>query len=83
MPYPHYPGYAESREKVKAYTDKQLLDLLDALYGRDNLEYGATHEDLLAEALRQHDEEWTDTASEEYKRAEFWRKHARLMRAGL
>lgn len=83
MPHPHYPGYSESREKVQRYTDAQLLDLMDALYGRDNLQYGATHDDLLAEALRQHDEEWTDKQSREYERAEFWRKHARLLRQGL
>lgn len=79
MPY-FYPGYTESRNKVQKYTDNQLLDLLDALYGRDNLEPNYTHEELLSEALQQHKEEWTDKKSSEYNQAQFWIKLNRAYR---
>jgi hypothetical protein len=70
----YYPGYSESREKVMHYTDAQLLDLLDALWGRDNLKCGYTHDDLLHEALDQHKREWTDETSAEYEQVQFYTK---------
>lgn len=69
----YYPGYYEARENVQTMDLDSLLSLIDALYGRDNLKYGDTVEDVRAEALHQLDREFTDTSSEEYKRREFWR----------
>lgn len=49
----HHPGYAEAREKIQSQTLEQDLETIDSLFGRDNLKYGATPEDVKAEALRQ------------------------------
>ena len=68
----YYPGYGESRAAVERMTDDQLLALPDDLYGRDNLPENHTHDDLLAEALSQHREEWTDKDSPEHERVTFW-----------
>ena len=54
----HYEGYAESRAQVLKMSGEQLLALLDALYGRDNLPDHCTCAQLQAEALRQHEMEW-------------------------
>lgn len=70
MPY-FYPGYAESRDNLYKMTDAELLGLLDDLFGREQLPDDYTHDDLLAEALRQHKEEWTDKGSQEYERVRF------------
>ena len=48
-----YPTYAEARAKVECQTIEEDLDTIDTLFGRSNLCYGATHEDVKAEALRQ------------------------------
>lgn len=56
----YYPGVNEVRSRVMEMTDAELLEQIDALYGRDNLKYGATHEEILAETLRQVEEDWTD-----------------------
>ena len=68
----YYPGYSESRATVKQMPDEQLLAALDDLRGRDNLPANYTHDDLLAEALSQHREEWTDKTSHEYEQVTFW-----------
>ena len=58
----HFEGYYESCEQVKRMTAEQLLQLLDTLYGRDNLPEHCTAEQLVAEALRQHEIDWRDNA---------------------
>lgn len=55
----YHPGFPESKAKVLEMTDAQLYELLDELYGRENLPEEPTHEDLLGEALKQHAREWT------------------------
>ena len=65
----HWPGYAEAREQVQRQTLEQDLQTIDALYGRDGLRYGATPEDVKAEALRQLE---IDFRSERNEQAEFW-----------
>jgi hypothetical protein len=49
----HYRGYAKARAKVQLQTLTQDLETIDTLYGRDALRYGATPEEVKAEALRQ------------------------------
>ena len=60
--------------------DDQLLSLIDDLFGRDNLKFGATHEDILQEALAQHKREWTDTSSKTYELVEFYTKVNKAMK---
>jgi hypothetical protein len=62
----HYAGYTESRRKVEKYNRKQLIDLIEALYGwawgddgiPEELKDEVSLNRLLEEALRQHDAEW-------------------------
>ena len=68
----YYPGYSESRAAVERMADAQLLAMIDDLYGRDNLPENYTHDNLLAEALSQHREEWTDKDSPEHECVTFW-----------
>lgn len=59
-----HDGYHEARAKVEAGTLSDHLALLDDLFGRDALRYGATDEEVKQEALRQLEREWTDPAWE-------------------
>lgn len=49
----HWPEYPEARARVQAQSLEKDLQTLDALFGRDNLRYGATPEEVKEEALRQ------------------------------
>jgi hypothetical protein len=49
----HWPEYPTARERVQAQSLEDDLKTIDGLFGRDNLEYGASPEDVKAEALRQ------------------------------
>ena len=70
----YYPGYSQAIAKMQTADLDELLAQIDALFGRDNLRYGATIEEVRAEAIRQTREEFTDRNSPEYEQAEFWRK---------
>lgn len=73
----HYEGYYESRQGVLKMTHAQLLDLIDSLYGRGNLDDDYDTNELREEALAQHNSEWTDTSSPEYEQVQFWTKVAK------
>jgi len=62
----YYDGYYEAREYLLKADLEDLLNTIDGLYGRDNLRYGATVEDVRQEALKQLKEEFTDRNSESY-----------------
>jgi hypothetical protein len=49
----HWPEYPEARARVQAQSLEDDLKTIDGLFGRDNLRYGASPEDVKAEALRQ------------------------------
>lgn len=49
-----YPGVAEAAQRVRAMLFKaDLLDVIDSLYGRENLPDDATVEQIRDEAVRQ------------------------------
>jgi hypothetical protein len=73
----HYDGYSEARERVQRQSLTQDLETIDSLYGRDQLKYGASPEDVKAEALRQLEIEWR---SERNESAEFHVAVAKAMR---
>lgn len=54
----HYPGYSEARQKVMAQSLEDDLKIIDDLFGRNELHYGATPQDVKNEALRQLEIEW-------------------------
>lgn len=70
----HYEGYSEAVQSVMKMSEPELLRYLDDLYGRDRLPENASLEEIRAEALRQCDEEFTDTQSHEYEQVQFWTK---------
>lgn len=53
-----FPGYNDARRKVANMNLEELLELIEALYGRDNLKYGATIEDVREEAYAQQAKDW-------------------------
>jgi hypothetical protein len=73
----HWPEYAEARAQVQTQTLEQDLATLDALFGRDNLRYGATPDEVKEEALRQTEIEFR---SERNEAAEFHVAVAMAMR---
>lgn len=73
----HYSGYSEAREKVRRQTLEEDLELLDSLFGRSNLQYGATPEAVKEETFRQLEVEWR---SERDETAEFHVELIRLQR---
>lgn len=60
----HYDGYREARQNVMNQSLEDDLSLLDALFGRDELSYGATPEEVKEEALRQCEIEWRSSRNE-------------------
>lgn len=60
----HWPGYERSRANVIKMTRHELLALLDGLAGRPPDWHRMTDAEVLAEALRQHSEDWTIPAYE-------------------
>lgn len=73
----HHKGYLEAYEKVLAQDLAADLKLIDDLYGRDELSYGASDEEVKEEALRQLEREYR---SERNERAEFFVNVARASR---
>lgn len=67
--YKHFAGYAQARQEVLAQSLAEDLQLIDGLYGRDNLRYGDDDRAVKAEALRQLEIAWRDGEDE---RATFW-----------
>lgn len=64
----HWPEYPAARERVQNQTLEEDLRTIDSLYGRERLQYGATPEEVKAEALRQLEIEFR---SERNEAAEF------------
>lgn len=60
----HWPEYPEARAQVQKQTLEQDLRTIDALFGRDNLRYGATPEEVKEEALRQTEIEFRSERNE-------------------
>ena len=54
----YYEGYQQAREAVNNMSDFARLELIDGLFGRDNLLEDYTSSELKYEALRQLKEEW-------------------------
>lgn len=54
----HFEGYHESRARLWLMTRKELLDLLDALYGRPDGWAGLDDDYIRVEAIRQHARDW-------------------------
>jgi len=69
----HFEGYTKAVEAVHSMADAELYEQIDALEGRGNLPDDPTHEDLLYEALRQTDWEFTDRSSAEYENVKLWK----------
>ena len=74
----HWPEYPAARERVQAQPLEADLALIDNLFGREKLAYGATPADVKAEALRQLEIEFR---SERNEAAEFHLAVAQAMRA--
>jgi len=63
----YYEGYQEARKALLDADLETLLQHVDTLYGRDNIEDESDIEEVRREALRQCQKDFTDTSSEEYK----------------
>lgn len=60
----YYPGLNDALATVNDADEQACLRHLDALYGRDNLKYGASLEDLREEVRAQMRRDFTDTSQE-------------------
>jgi hypothetical protein len=67
--YKYYQGYNEAKYKVEAQSMEDDLQLIDALYGRDNLSFGDGPKEIKREALRQLEINWREEVNED---ATFW-----------
>lgn len=54
----HHEGYASALEKVRRQSVEEDIELIDLLFGRGNLSYGDSDDDVKREALRQLEIEW-------------------------
>jgi len=80
----YYQGFNEAYQWVKDQAEvSPLLDYIDALYGRDNLDDQSDLDQVKAEALRQCKEDFTDKDSPEYERLQFHLKVAEQLRNNL
>lgn len=78
----YFEGLQEAKDAVRKMTEKELLQHIDGLYGRDNLHQDYTFHQLQHEAIMQTKKDFTDTDSEEYKRTQFHIRMASLMAKG-
>lgn len=67
----YYEGYSEARKTLLDADLKTLLQHIDTLYGRGNIDESDI-EEVRREALRQCQEDFTDKSSESYKKVSFW-----------
>jgi hypothetical protein len=61
----YYPGLNDALRSVDNMTESECLRHLNALYGIDNLKYGASIEDVRDEVRRQIREDFTDRSRPE------------------
>lgn len=76
--YKYYSGYSEARQKVENQSMDENLELIDALFGRDNLSFGDGEQEVKTEALRQLEIEFRECVNED---ATFWINVAKAQRA--
>ena len=76
----YHEGYKEAREAVNKMTEAELLEYLDALYGRDNLPENPTVEQIRYEALAQCRRDFTNTDSKEYETVQFFQELHKAMK---
>ena len=62
----YYEGYSEARRSLESADLKDLLQFIDAIFGRDDIEDENDIEEVRREALRQCKEEFTDRSSSEF-----------------
>lgn len=77
--YRRFPGYAEAIAKVRAQSLEDDLKLVDALLGREHLQYGDDAAAVKCEALRQLEIEYRDCVDD---LATFYVGFAHAMRQG-
>lgn len=58
----YHEGYSDALRRVDDMTEAECLDVLDNLFGRDNLKYGDGIEELKAETRRQLEREFRNDA---------------------
>jgi hypothetical protein len=56
--YRYMEGYLEAKASVENQSLEEDLELIGLLFGRGRLKYGATPDEVKAEALRQLEIEW-------------------------
>lgn len=67
----YHPGVNEAVANVQRMSRDELLAHIDILYGRDNLKFGATDDDIRAEAIDQTYRDFRNTADDRW--VELWR----------
>lgn len=78
----YFEGYEKAREAILAMNEEELLQYLDAMFGRKNLPDDCTIEDIRYEALEQCRRDFTDTSSDEYQLVDFCKRLNAAMKKG-
>lgn len=75
----YYEGYDQAIAALQAMDEQELYEVLDTLYGRDDLPDDPEMEDLRREAERQVREDFTDRSDPKHQEISFWCKIAEAM----
>jgi hypothetical protein len=67
----YFAGLNEALSKVDIMNEQQCLDYIDDLYGRENLKYGDSLENVKNELRRQIREDFTDRSPEAMREDEW------------
>lgn len=70
----YYEGYDQAVVALQTMNEQELYEVLDTLYGRDQLPDDPDIEDLRREAGRQVREDFTDHSDPKHQEIEFWCK---------
>jgi hypothetical protein len=76
----YYEGYEEAKKEILGMSEQDLYDYIGGIFGCDNLPENPTRDELVNEALRQCRLDYTDTQSNEYSLASFYKSLARAWR---
>jgi len=68
----YYEGHNKAQKNLLKMSINDLLEVIDGLYGRDNIEDEKDKKEVLAEAQRQVRKDFTNIESSTYKSVSFW-----------
>jgi hypothetical protein len=71
----YHPGVNDAVARVEKMSRAELLAHIDRLYGRDNLRFEATDDDIRAEAIEQTRRDFTNCSDPGWEMVEFFKRY--------